>query len=251
MLKKQALKHNVIDRDKILVPPNWDSWGKIRVLREGFDVEGISKGWGIDISVPLIAATNGGEEKGVATNGDGNPLGPGGTIIPIYESTVPNPSETSSTHQKPTIELSVTDMQTFLASQQEAMSRLTAEEERSSTSTATPGSSAFSSNTISTSLSSQERMAEHIGPVQVNMGGIQVDAEDVVRKLQSQSRRDFSTSSEKKPEGETPKGKGEGGSVSTPEMKAQNEALQSFFSGLMKRGAGNSPRGSKTSDGGK
>lgn len=24
-LKKQTLKHNVVDRDKILVPPNWDS----------------------------------------------------------------------------------------------------------------------------------------------------------------------------------------------------------------------------------
>ncbi|KAL8979156.1 MAG: hypothetical protein Q9177_006216, partial [Variospora cf. flavescens] len=52
LLKRQTLKHNVIDRDKVLVPPNWDSWGKIRVLREGFDVEGISSGWGIDIQVP-------------------------------------------------------------------------------------------------------------------------------------------------------------------------------------------------------
>ncbi|KAJ2973662.1 hypothetical protein NQ176_g6476 [Zarea fungicola] len=32
LLKRQPLKHNVIDRDKIVVPPNWDSWGKIRVL---------------------------------------------------------------------------------------------------------------------------------------------------------------------------------------------------------------------------
>ncbi|KAL8938635.1 MAG: hypothetical protein Q9216_003782 [Gyalolechia sp. 2 TL-2023] len=52
LLKRQTLKHNVIDRDKVLVPPNWDSWGKIRVLREGFDVEGISSGWSIDTQLP-------------------------------------------------------------------------------------------------------------------------------------------------------------------------------------------------------
>ena len=75
------------------------------------------------------------------------------------------------------------------------------------------------------------------------MGGIQVDADDMVRKLQSQSRRDVSSSSSSKDvEVETPKGKKEGASISTPEMKAQNEALQSFFSGLVKRGASNTPR---------
>ena len=34
----------------MLVPPGWDSWGKIRVLSEKFDVEGISNGWSVDIS---------------------------------------------------------------------------------------------------------------------------------------------------------------------------------------------------------
>src|SRR5258706_15763957 len=50
LLKKQPLRHNVIDREKVLVPANWDSWGKIRVLREGFDVEGVNRGWSVDIS---------------------------------------------------------------------------------------------------------------------------------------------------------------------------------------------------------
>lgn len=49
LLKKQSLKHNVIDKDKIIILPNWDSWGKIQVLREGFDIEGISSAWSIDI----------------------------------------------------------------------------------------------------------------------------------------------------------------------------------------------------------
>lgn len=36
---------NVFDRDAVLVPSGWDSWGKIKVLREGFDPEGIGKAW--------------------------------------------------------------------------------------------------------------------------------------------------------------------------------------------------------------
>lgn len=55
LLKQQQLKHNVIDRDRVLVPPNWDSWGKIRILREGFDVEGISQKWSLDIDLPQSA----------------------------------------------------------------------------------------------------------------------------------------------------------------------------------------------------
>ena len=40
------------------------------------------------------------------------------------------------------------------------------------------------------------------------------------------------------------KGEGKGEGTGTPDLKAQNEALNSFFSNLIKRGAGNSPRGS-------
>ena len=248
-LKKQALKHNVIDRDKVLIPPGWDSWGKIRVLREGFDVEGTSSGWTVDISASPRAATNGHVDGSLIRNGHADNTVTEGTVLPLYEATVPKPSSStySVSDQKPQIEISVPNMQTFLASQQETLAHLAAEDEASSP-------SAFATNTTSTSLSSHERTAEHIGPIQVNMGGIQVDADDVVRKLQSHSRRDASsTSSSKDSEAETPKGKGEGASMSTPDMKAQNEALQSFFSGLMKRGASNSPRGTpgKGKEGGK
>jgi dynein light intermediate chain 1, cytosolic len=47
------LKPNVIDRDQIFVPSGWDSWGKIRVLRDGFDVEGVCAGWSVDIASVL------------------------------------------------------------------------------------------------------------------------------------------------------------------------------------------------------
>jgi dynein light intermediate chain 1, cytosolic len=42
LLKKEIAKHNVIDQDKILVSPNWDSWGKIHILGRGFNPEAIA-----------------------------------------------------------------------------------------------------------------------------------------------------------------------------------------------------------------
>jgi dynein light intermediate chain 1 len=35
----------VLDRDAVLVPSGWDSWGKINVLREGFDAARVGKAW--------------------------------------------------------------------------------------------------------------------------------------------------------------------------------------------------------------
>lgn len=220
------------------MPPNWDSWGKIRVLREGFDVEAISKGWSNDISEISSPVTNALSNDAQAET-DPRPTS-NGTVLPIYESTIVDPqaSKKAAANQKPRIEVSVPNMQAFLASQQESLARLTAEEEETPGSTALPSGPNFSTN-ASSSAAAHDRISEQIGPVQVNMGGIQVDADDVVRKLQHQSAREKGES-----DGEgTPKGKKEGATMSTPDMKAQNEALQSFFSGLIKRGPSNSPRG--------
>lgn len=40
---------NVLDRDRILVPAGWDSWGKIAVVREGFDATRWGEGWERDL----------------------------------------------------------------------------------------------------------------------------------------------------------------------------------------------------------
>ena len=42
-------KPNVLDRDRILVPIGWDSWGKIAVLRDGFDAKTWNEAWDNDI----------------------------------------------------------------------------------------------------------------------------------------------------------------------------------------------------------
>ncbi len=40
---------NTLDRDRILVPAGWDSWGKISVLREGFDAVRWGEAWERDM----------------------------------------------------------------------------------------------------------------------------------------------------------------------------------------------------------
>lgn len=84
-------------------------------------------------------------------------------------------------------------------------------------------------------------MNEQIGPVQVNMGGIQVDADDMLRKLKSSRDR------ERSDEGRLGKddiGEEVGGKRETEEdLKAENEKLNSFFANLIKKGASGSPRG--------
>ena len=223
LLKKQALKHNVIDRDKVLVPPNWDSWGKIRVLREGFDVEIISSGWSKDI-----------QERPSTDSTDQTPS-PEGAVLPIYESTISNPRKSKSTNpldSEPKIEIPTRPTQDFLASQLETITRLQAEDDRAAATSKSP----------TTNKQHDERVNEHIGPVQVNMGGIQVDADDIVRKLKNR---------EKEAVTRTPEADSSNVAVAkNPEdAKAQNEALNSFFAGLMKRGTSGSPRGTPGREG--
>lgn len=37
----------------MLVPSGWDSWGKIKILREGFDCENVSEGWDADMDAVI------------------------------------------------------------------------------------------------------------------------------------------------------------------------------------------------------
>lgn len=42
-------KPNTLDRDRIVVPAGWDSWGKIGVLRDGFDPKMWGDAWERDL----------------------------------------------------------------------------------------------------------------------------------------------------------------------------------------------------------
>lgn len=214
VVKKPQLKHNVIDRDKVVVPPNWDSWGKIRVLRDGFDVEQLSNAWSADIAQDR-------DDAGGSSNG----------AVVVYEETIQDPRTISAASLAANvagseIEVKSLDPQDFLASQLEALEKI-----RKNGTTASDGSVKKTplqmDNGEESGMVSDGRVNEHIGPIQFNMGGIQVDAEDMVRRLQDRN-------SNATPDPESPVAGG------PADGKSQNEALASFFAGLVKRGGGGS-----------
>ena len=170
------MKHNVIDRDKILVPANWDSWGKIRIIREGFDMEGISTAWSIEIQdapEPLENSQNTGQESESAEDGT--------SAVAIFEQTIQDPKRDTSIAM-PNIavgnklEVETSDMQVFLAKQVEILEQLRAEDDKERSNKPAP-------QLDMSPMEDEGRVNEHIGPVQFNMGGIQVDAEDMLKKL--------------------------------------------------------------------
>lgn len=219
-LKKQTLKHNVIDRDKILIPPNWDSWGKIRVLREGFDVEGTSRGWSIDIqprSLPGMESSAMG--KGPMPTASSQ-SGKQGDVLPKYEDFIQDQSRNGDTDPAAPnqgVEVETVNTQEFLARQLEIMERLKAEEEKSQEAKESGAPS-------DRSLVGKGLVDEHIGPVQFNFGGIQVDSDGRSKRPKDQGESiGFETD-------------GQSQSTSTLNRKTQNEALADFFADLMKRG---------------
>lgn len=47
-------KPNTLDRDRIVIPAGWDSWGKIGVLREGFEAKVWGEAWEADLDADVI-----------------------------------------------------------------------------------------------------------------------------------------------------------------------------------------------------
>ncbi|PQE15790.1 dynein light intermediate chain protein [Rutstroemia sp. NJR-2017a BBW] len=238
LLKRQPIRHNVIDRDKVVVPPNWDSWGKIRVLREGFDVEEVNKGWSLDIEEGPGLIANG--DGAGSTSGDNESHGAiTGGAVAAYEEVIRDPSldalqATSAETLGLRLEVSSLDAQSFLASQVPILETIS----RGADVSNVDSSRLVNGRKISGDFEpagdqrqlDEGRVSEHIGPVQFNMGGIQVDADDMLQRLKD---RQAYTS----PEPTTP-------GATSSDGKVQNEALASFFAGLMKRGgsANNSPK---------
>ncbi|KAI9711573.1 MAG: hypothetical protein M1820_002138 [Bogoriella megaspora] len=240
-LKRQPLKHNIIDRDKVLVPPNWDSWGKIRVLREGFDVENISSSWSIEIQDPP-ESLRGQHEARVVANGDtkheeiaNDELETGAASL--YERTVRDPQgvlgvQGADRNDAKGIEVESKSIQDFLAEEMERLEQLKIQEEKEKASGATKRN-LLASQTSHTDDDRGRGVNEQIGPVQFNMGGIQVDADDMLKRLKN--RNAFSTPEKERTS--SPIAQSEGNGMS-------NEAMRLYFASLAKTGGGsavNSP----------
>ena len=318
LLQRNPLKHNVIDRDKILVPPNWDSWGKIRVIREGFDVEGTSNQWSVDIqepprvpksilselageTIPADAKSNGAlaphsePQRRLSNQAEGTDDPQASPSVLPYEQTIQDPNRhrssalrlgagsTGPAKLEDGIDTPCQDTQEFLGGQLQVLDRLKAEDEhavrqkeaqnkgRTGSAAAgagdrTPGvlSRGDSQQTLSTSAAGaggRDRVNEHIGPVQFNMGGIQVDADDALKSIRERSSAaaaggagtsgaasdDAGLASPSLAGGYpgassgavSPGGAGAADGDGGP--NAENEKLRNFFAGLMSRGGTASP----------
>ncbi|CAI4211207.1 unnamed protein product [Parascedosporium putredinis] len=170
--------------------PNWDSWGKIRVLREGFDVETVSNGWADDIRQDWpLAPTSNGYRRG---DEDGDPFTSQGSdvdrhqqelsALTHYEDWVPDASAGGLQLTEPgssdpmRLEVISDDPQKFLLDQGKLLDMLKKPADDLDLVRAGAVGSIVS---------------DHIGPVQFNMGGIQVDADDMVQRLKD--RQDYSS----------------------------------------------------------
>lgn len=171
MLEKKELNYEVSNRDKTLVPPNWDSWAKIRMMADNFDPEQISRTWSVDIQA--IGATDGSAETNRAQS----------SAVQLYESDITNPKQSSAlagTAPKTVngIEIESRDVQGFLSEQAKILDEYQISDRKDKM-------QAESKKERSSAPVSEDRrdVEEHIGPVQFNMGGIQVDADDMLKKI--------------------------------------------------------------------
>ena len=245
LLKQEQLKHNVTDRDRVLVPPNWDSWAKIRILRSHFPVEEVSEKWSVDIDLPRSSASAPSpppdgdsaappeqEATGSPSSEDEDPT----SATSLFEKEIRNPED----YSQPTpflangIEVTSMDPQTFLTEQVHVLDQLRQEDDKEAAAKAArkeadPSTrNVFAASTVAADEASGV-VEEHIGPVQFNMGGIHVNADEMVKRLQD---REASRS-------------GGEGKVTTPDATdpsaMSNDKLMSFFSGLINKGGANSP----------
>lgn len=152
--------------------PNWDSWGKIRILGGTFDAEVVSKAWEADIQLRP------GDEASHA--------------VAQYEEWCRDPNSgglaliESAMDDGTSIAVESEDPQEFLERQLKILEAFKAK-------TPAAGKTASSSSAANGSSPSLRRAGiahveeksvnEHIGPVQFNMGGIQVDADDMLQRL--------------------------------------------------------------------
>ncbi|KAI9726952.1 MAG: hypothetical protein M1828_000300 [Chrysothrix sp. TS-e1954] len=275
LLRREDLRYNIIEREKICIPPGWDSWGKIKGMNENFDCDGISKAWSIDIEgepeqpedAEAEHKSQSNHEKGSIQNTDSapssdptspSPAPPSASTLPSYSRAIPNPNADTSAaltlgaQKDPGIQVHCPSNQEFLASQLQILETLKAEDEadasslrqgKSSTGQAArrPGGSATtgSSTTAAPATPNKDgegkQMENMIGPVQFNVGGIQVDADEMLKSLQSrQGQGEVSTPGPKDASDGTST---PGGSTDTPD-RLENQNLKNFFEALKSRGGG-------------
>lgn len=143
-------------------------------------MEGVSTAWSIEIQDPpepldqTTESSQQDENTGSAENGT--------SAVTVFEQTIKDPKR-DTTIARPTgmangskVEVETSDMQGFLSAQVDLLEQLRAEDEKERANQQVP-------QLEMSPMDDEGKVNEHIGPVQFNMGGIQVDADDMLKKL--------------------------------------------------------------------
>lgn len=165
--------------------PNWDSWGKIRILGGVFDAELVSRGWEEDIKLPpgSTAPTmdDYGHDAGDSNEGGQTSRGP--SAVAQYEYWCRDPNSgglavvESAMSDGSAVGVESENPQQFLERQLKILEAFK-----------TKAPDKAGDNNLSTvsrrlDFADEKSVNDHIGPVQFNMGGIQVDADDMLQRL--------------------------------------------------------------------
>lgn len=142
-------------------------------------MEGVSTAWSIEIQDPPEPLDQPVDSQ---QGGNADAAEDGSSAVTIFEQTIKDPkretrmSHPSSDANGSKVEVETSDMQSFLTKQLEVLEQLKAEDEKDRANKPSP-------QLEMSPIDDQGRVNEHIGPVQFNMGGIQVDADDMLKKL--------------------------------------------------------------------
>lgn len=233
------------------------------MLRDGFDVDLVSNGWSIDLDQPLQTPhSDEGTENRQASGSEAQAVGePEGSAVALYEESVQDPSMDAlqlagrDTHSTK-LEVETIDTQTFLSQQLKVLDAFKQKNDEAAReeSRHKPHKKVEEEHLVGGDHDrvAEAKVLEHIGPVQFNMGGIQVDADDMVQRLKVgslgvrtspphtllrlESRTNKECPQERQAYGSSPElgsPTAEEAMESTPHMDTEN--LQAFFHGLMNR----------------
>ncbi|RMZ91239.1 hypothetical protein DV736_g1550, partial [Chaetothyriales sp. CBS 134916] len=232
LLKRDIAKPNYLDKDKILVPPNWDSWGKIRPIHEGTDLEAISHAWSVEIQ--------GQPEASPDFSTLSQPNADVGNAVPsavgLYERSLPALQSSSSYNAAESLgdeSVTVPSVQDFLKSQLPILESLKVDDEREASKiTGHKTTSSPALLTVDGSNKANTNIAELTGPYRRNVNGIDFDAEEAIRRLRERDAAREASKSDRS---------GAGSRVGSPtkkgidDGKTSNEAMSAFFANLMKK----------------
>lgn len=143
-------------------------------------MEGVSTAWSIEIQDPPEPLNQvpdpGHQDKHAGEAEDGT------SAVTVFEQTIQDPKRDTAiarpagTINGTKIEVETSDMQQFLSAELDHLEQLRAEDEKERANQQVP-------QLEMSPMDDEGKVNEHIGPVQFNMGGIQVDADDMLKKL--------------------------------------------------------------------